>query len=71
MKKVKNLKKLFCHIQVDLSGICNNFFCANSVRHRPEQNRVTWETPSSVAFPLLQEPIGLLASYAPHAQMQV
>jgi hypothetical protein len=28
------------------------------VRHRPEQNRVTWETPSSEAIPLLQEPIG-------------
>jgi hypothetical protein len=26
------------------------------VRHRPEQNRVTWETPSSEAIPLLQEP---------------
>ncbi len=23
-----------------------------AVRHRPEQNRVTWETPSSVVFPL-------------------
>ncbi len=38
------------------------------VRHRPEQNRVTWETPSSEAIPLLQEPIGVLASYATHAQ---
>jgi hypothetical protein len=38
-----------------------------SVRHRPEQNRVTWETPSSVVFPLLHEPIGVLASYAPRA----
>ncbi len=36
----------------------------NIVQHRPEQNRVTWETPSSVAIPLLQEPIGVLASYA-------
>ncbi len=36
------------------------------VRHRPEQNRVTWETPSSEAIPLLQEPIGVLASYATH-----
>ncbi len=42
-----------------------------SVRHKPEMNRVTWETPSSEAIPLLQEPIGLLASYARHAQMQV
>ncbi len=42
-----------------------------AVRHRPEQNRVTWETPSSEAIPLLQEPIGLLASYAPHEQIQV
>ncbi len=39
-------------------------------QHRPEENRVTWETPSSVVFPLLQEPIGVLASYAPHVQMQ-
>jgi hypothetical protein len=42
-----------------------------AVRHRPEQNRVTWETPSSEVIPLLQEPIGVLASYATHAQMQV
>jgi hypothetical protein len=42
-----------------------------TVRHRPEQKRVTWETPSSEAIPLLQEPVGVLASYAPHEQMQV
>ncbi len=42
-----------------------------TVRHRPEQNRVTWETPSSEAITLLQEPIGVLASYAAHAQTQV
>jgi hypothetical protein len=41
------------------------------VRHRPEQNRVTGETPSSEAFVPLQEPVGVLASYVPHAQMQV
>ena len=41
------------------------------VRHRTEQNRVTWETPSSEAFPLLQESVGVLASYVPHTQMQV
>jgi hypothetical protein len=41
------------------------------VRHRPEQNRVTWETPSSESFPLLQEPVGVLASYVTHVQMQV
>jgi hypothetical protein len=41
------------------------------VLHRPEQNRVTWETPSSEAFVLLQEPVGVLASYIPHTQMQV
>ncbi len=35
------------------------------VRHRPEQNRVTWETLSSEAFTLLQEPVGVLASYVP------
>jgi hypothetical protein len=43
----------------------------STVRHRPEQNRVTWKTPSSEAFTLLQEPVGVLASYLPHAQMQV
>ncbi len=58
------------------TSVTNSAFCKiNSwivnVRHRPEQNRVTWETPSSVVFPLLQEPIGVLASYAPHVQMQV
>ncbi len=26
MKKVKNQKKLFWHLQVDLKGILNNFF---------------------------------------------
>jgi hypothetical protein len=41
------------------------------VRHRPEQNRVTWETPSSEAIPLLPEQIGVLASYATRTQMQV
>ena len=41
------------------------------VRHRPKQNRVTWETPNSEAIPLLQEPIGVLASYTTHAQTQV
>ncbi len=41
------------------------------VRHRPEQNRVTWKTPSSRAFVPLQEPVGVLASYVSHAQMQV
>jgi hypothetical protein len=43
----------------------------STVRHRPEQNRVTWKTPSSEAFVPLQEPVGVLASYVPHAQMQV
>jgi hypothetical protein len=33
-----------------------------TVRHKPEQNRITWETPSSEEIPLLQEPIGVLAS---------
>ncbi len=42
-----------------------------AVQHRPEQNRVTWETPSSEAFIPLQEPVGILASYVPHVQMQV
>ncbi len=37
------------------------------VRHRPEQNRVTWETPTSEAFVPLQEPVAVLASYVPHA----
>jgi hypothetical protein len=46
-----------------------NAFC--TVRHRPEQNRVTWKTPSSEAFVPLQEPVGVLASYVPHMQMQV
>ncbi len=41
------------------------------VRHRPEQNRVTWETTSSEAFVPLQELVGVLASYGPHAKMQV
>jgi hypothetical protein len=41
------------------------------VRHRPEQNRVTWETPSSEVFVPLQEQVGVLASYVPYAQMQV
>ncbi len=50
---------LFCLLYSSLS---------DSVRHRPEQNRVTWETPSSEAIRLLQEPIGVLASYATHAQ---
>ena len=36
-----------------------------------DRNRVTWENPSSEAIPLLQEPIGVLASYATHAQTQV
>ncbi len=36
-----------------------------------EQNRVAWETPSSEAFVPLQEPVGVLVSYVPHAQMQV
>jgi hypothetical protein len=49
----------------------NNNNINNYVRHRPEQNRVTWETPSSEAIPLLQEPIGVLASYATHVQTQV
>jgi hypothetical protein len=57
---------------VDFCRLC---FAKNiyifSVRHRPEQNRVTWETPSSEAIPLLQEPIGVLASYVTHAQTQV
>jgi hypothetical protein len=30
MKKVKIQKKLFWHIQMDLRGIWNNYFCANS-----------------------------------------
>jgi len=47
------------------------FFYIQGVRHRPEQKRVTWETPSSEAFVPLQEPVGVLASYVPHAQMQV
>ena len=34
-------------------------------------DRVTWKTPSSRAFVPLQEPVGVLASYVPHAQMQV
>jgi hypothetical protein len=42
-----------------------------AVRCRPEQNRVTWKTPSSRAFVPLQEPVGVLASYVPHTQMQV
>ncbi len=37
----------------------------------PEKNRVTWKTPSSRAFVPLQEPVVVLASYVPHAQMQV
>jgi hypothetical protein len=37
-------------------------------QHNPEQNRVTWKTPSSEAFVPLQESIGVLASYV---QMQV
>jgi hypothetical protein len=41
------------------------------VRRRPGQNRVTWKPPSSRAFVPLQEPVGVLASYVPHAQMQV
>ncbi len=45
--------------------------CITSVRRRPGQNRVTWKTPSSRAFVPLQEPVGVLASYVPHAQMQV
>ena len=47
------------------------FFYIQGVRHRPEQKRVTWETPSSEAFVPLQEPVGVLASYVPHAQMQI
>ncbi len=43
----------------------------STVRHRPEQNSVTWKTPSSEAFVPLKEPVGVLASYVPHAQMQV
>jgi hypothetical protein len=46
----------------------NNCIC---VQHRPKQNRVTWKTPSSEAFVPLQELVGVLASYVPHAQMQV
>jgi hypothetical protein len=46
-------------------------FLMITVRHRPEQNRVTWETPSSEEIPLLQEPIGELPSYVTHAQTQV
>ncbi len=42
-----------------------------TVQHRPEQNRVTWKTPSSEAFVPLQEPVGVLASYIPHVLMQV
>ncbi len=42
-----------------------------SVRHRPEQNRVTWETASNEAIPLLQEAIGVLPSYTTHVQTQV
>ncbi len=38
------------------------------VRHRPEQNRVTWKTPSSEAFVPLQEPVGVLASYVPYVE---
>jgi len=38
------------------------------VRHRPKQNRVTWETPSSEAVVPLQELVGVLASYVPHAK---
>jgi hypothetical protein len=37
----------------------------------PGQNRVTWKTPSRVAFVPLQEPVALLASYFPHKQMPV
>ena len=33
----------------------------------PDRNRVTWETPSSEAFTLLPEPVGVFASYVPHA----
>ncbi len=41
------------------------------VWRRPGQNRVTWKTPSSRAFVPLQEPVAVLASYVPHAQMPV
>jgi hypothetical protein len=37
----------------------------------PDRNRATWETPSIEAIPPLQEPLGVLASYAIHGQMQV
>jgi hypothetical protein len=39
------------------------------VRRGPRQNRVTWKTPSRVAFVPLQEPVAVLASYVPHMQM--
>jgi hypothetical protein len=67
-----NFLGLHCKKNNSLKGLGHEIdFSFVIVRHRPEQNRVTWETPSSVVFPLLQEPIGVLASYAPHAQMQV
>jgi hypothetical protein len=40
------------------------------VWHRLEQNRVTWETPSSEAIPLLQKPIGLLRAQSANAGMK-
>jgi hypothetical protein len=47
------------------------FFTSKVFGHRPEQKRVTWETPSSEAFVPLHEPVGVLTSYIPPAQMQV
>jgi hypothetical protein len=62
-KKIKSFISIFARISM--------FKHFPSVRHRPDQNRVTWETPSSKAIPLLQEPIGVLASYVTHVEMQV
>jgi hypothetical protein len=41
------------------------------VRRGPVQSKVTWKTPSRVAFIPLQKPVAVLASYVPHTQMPV
>jgi hypothetical protein len=46
------------------------FFYIQGFRHRPEQKRVTWETPSGEAFVPLQEAVGVLASPRANAGMK-
>ncbi len=66
-------------MKIELPKIANSL-CQNNLKklswyiivwHRPEQNRVTWETSSSETFVPLQESEAVLASYVPHTQMQV